>query len=426
MIKKKEDTKEEFLENIKKITDLINKNDNFFFYFSPDPDAVGVSIAFSLFLRQNYKDCVIFLPEGFDPNLDFLFDVASYNKIRIIKDVHKLKDILMQSKPVFVTCDTATHFLLPSFSEINKLKDEFCPKESIELDHHFGGDSEKIYEDSLTLFLKTNSSCEILAEVFDEIGKFENKNIDYIFPRNIVLSLLIGICFDTQFGKFVVDKENYDKWYHFLSDRLKSITWGNPKYLNSSKQVFDAINKMSETKEKVLKYLVDTSRTKKKVGLLILPPVGMYESLGPAGDSTCILSKIVTDLSNSLPEYAGRIGILIFYDNLAKVYFLKIRRSFSYKDYDLRDLEVLLKEIFEKDYLGGGGHSGATSFRINDIDRNDFIYKVEQFFDKVVEIITNLKNASIENNEDSIKKKKKKKSKEDDIKKNKKKKKNKK
>ncbi|HOV12903.1 MAG TPA: hypothetical protein PK771_01360 [Spirochaetota bacterium] len=387
MIKKQENTMEDIKINIFKIQEIIESHDNFFFYFSPDPDAVGVSIAFALYLRHMHKESAIYLPEGFDPNLDFLFDIASYNKIKIIKEFDKVLKHLKEYKPLFVTCDTATHFLLPHFNEINQIREKLCPKISVELDHHFGGDSEIIFENSITLFSKSNSSCEILAEFIETVGKNKFEHIDKMFPRNIVLSLLIGICFDTQFGKFVVDQNNYDKWFAFLSERLKEITYSNPKYLNSGTKVFEAINKMNETKLQILEDLVKKTRVLKNIGLLIIPPIGIYDSLAPSGDSTCILSKIVSDLSNLIPEFSGKIGILAYFDDVSRIYFLKIRRSYAYKDFDLREFESILTEIFGKEYMGGGGHAGATSFRLNYMERSEFIDKIEEFHIKVSKII---------------------------------------
>ena len=325
------------------------------------------------------KEVAIYLPEGFDPNLDFLFDIASYNKIKIIKDLDSVLKYLKKSKPLFITCDTATHFLLPHFKEINEIKTSLCPKDSIELDHHFGGDSEIIFDGSTTLFFKSNSSCEILAEFIETVGNSQSKDLDKMFPRNIVLSLLIGICFDTQFVKFVVDEDIYKKWFNFLSDRLKEITYSNPKYLDSGTKVFEAINKMNETKSQILEDLVKKSRVLKDIGLLIIPPIGIYDSLAPSGDSTCILSKIVSDLSNLIPEFGGKIGILAYFDDVSNIYFLKIRRSYTYKNYDLRDFEAVLTEIFGDSYIGGGGHAGATSFRLSYMEREVFTEKIEEF-----------------------------------------------
>jgi hypothetical protein len=39
----------------------------------------------------------------------------------------------------------------------------------------------------------------------------------------------------------------------------------------------------------------------------------------------------------------------------------------------------MLKHIFHHDFLGGGGHEGATSFRVSNMPREDYIKKLEKF-----------------------------------------------
>lgn len=362
---------------------IIESNSVFFFYFCPDPDAVGASVALALYLVRENKECIIFLPDGVDQNLDFILDIAKYNNIFILSEPNEVLNILKAKKPIFITCDTPTHFLLENFEKINSLKDASENNVSIEIDHHFGGDSEKIYKDSIAFFQTANSSCEIVADLLEMLNLDDPGNIeadfDITFPRNIVLSLLVGICFDTQFGKYITSKENYHRWFHLLSERLKWLTWGNPKYIRSSMQVYDAINRMSKAKSKIIKGLVKTSNIINNVGLLIVPPYGMYESISSSGDSTCILSKLVPDLSNRVPEYSGRVGILGYFDDVSELYFLKIRRSERFKKYDLRKAEKILADIFNEKFKGGGGHQGATSFRIENMTRSEFIKHINDF-----------------------------------------------
>ncbi|HOJ64260.1 MAG TPA: hypothetical protein PLE45_07545 [Spirochaetota bacterium] len=403
---KRDLTKEEFFSNIEKIKEIIKKNRFFFFYFSPDPDAVGCSVAFSLYLRQHYnKECYIYLPEGFDQNLDFLFDIAVYNNINVIKEIDVIYELIVNKEPVFVCCDTPTHFLLPEFEKINKLRESTGQKDSIEIDHHFGGDSEKIFEESTPLFSLANSCCEIFSEFLNIVGTKSNGEIDYnkFFPRNIVLSLLVGICFDTQFGKYVTNRELYEKWFYFLSDRLKWLTWGNPKYINNAEEVFATINKMSKTKQETLEKIAKKIKVINYTGLLLMPHIEKYESLAENKDSTCIFSKLITDLSNLVPERSGAVGILAFYDTVYKLYFYKIRRSLEFKEYDLREIEGILEEIFGAYFLGGGGHPGATSFRIAEIPREEFDEKTIIFHRKLSEV---LKDYISENFIEKIKNKK--------------------
>lgn len=422
MDRKRELSKEEFISNVEDIKDIIKKNKFFFFYFSPDPDAVGCSIAFALYLRQHNKECYIYLPGGFDRNLDFLFDIAVYNNINVIKEIDIIYELIVNKEPIFICCDTPTHFLLPEFDKINKLRVSTNQKNSIEIDHHFGGDSEQIFENSTPLYMIANSCCEIFSEFLVIAETKSNGEIDNnkVFPRNIVLSLLVGLCFDTQFGKYVTSRELYDKWFFFLSDRLKWLTWGNPKYINNAEEVFETINKMGKVKKETLDKVTSNIKVKNYIGLLIIPPIDKYESLADNKDSTCVFSKLLPDLSNIIPEKSGAVGILAFYDTVYKLYFYKIRRSLEFKEYDLRNLETILEEIFDAYFLGGGGHPGATSFRIAEIERKEFEEKTEIFHNRVSNLIKDyisedfIKKIGEKSNSDQIKsgtkKKKKKKS----------------
>ena len=378
----------DFLKNSIKIMNELNNNNTFLFYFNHDPDAIGSSLALALFLQHQKKESIIYLPGGTESTLDFILDIVEYNHIIIEKDINKAEEILRNKKPVIITTDTATHLLLPNFDIINKLiiEEKLI---TIEIDHHFGGDSENVYNDSITLFKNTNSTCEIIAEFLEFIGKEENENLDndIIFPRNIVLSLLVGICFDTQLGKFVNNKKVYNKWFDFLSERLEWLTWGSPKIIRSAMQVFEAINKISRNKRKIISDIVKNTKIINKVGLLMIPPYEKYQSLDKNGDPTCILAKIIPDLANKVPEYSGTIGITAFFDTVLLTYFIKVRRSYKFKKYDLRNCETSLKNLFGDKYLGGGGHEGATSFRVSEMDRSDFIKKIKLFHNNLAKIV---------------------------------------
>jgi hypothetical protein len=315
-----------------------------------------------------------------------------------------VKSIVENKNAVIISCDTPTHFLLPN----NELMLTFLDEEAqtyIEIDHHFGADSEQTFRNAVTLFAKTNSCCEIIAEFFAVVGfginglsndeanemrktkELTSIDFDRYFPRNIVLSLLVGICFDTHFGKFVTNKDSYDRWFSLLSARLTDLTWGDARKISSSQMVFDTINRMNDTKRKTLeRYVVKTS-VSKGIGLLIMPPVDKYESLAKSKDSTCVFCKLTGDFSNMVPDYAGAIGIFAYYDNLYQLYYIKVRRTAEFKEYDLRNLESLFNKVFNAYFLGGGGHEGATSFRVADIGRVAFVRKIKQFRDELVDLI---------------------------------------
>ncbi len=388
-MEKKETPEENIKLNLSKLLSCIENNCCFLFYFSPDPDAIGASLAMSLYLRSINKKSAMLIPDGMDKNLNFLNEIAIYNGIDILTSKDTLFNFLL-NKPIIIIPDTPTHYLLPYFDELSDYFSIVENKENvIEVDHHFKGDSEQIFTESLTFFINCNSVCEIIAEFLSYISCENLKSIDYdvYFPRNIILSLLVGICFDTQFGKFIHNQEVFDKWFTPLSNRLTKITWNNELYLSSSRHIFDTINQMSEEKNKVLNQLSSKTFIYNKTGLLLMPYTEKYKSLSDRGDSTCVFSKLITDISNIIPELSGYVGIFAYFDTISLNYFIKIRRSQVYSGYDLRNIEDLLKECFGNDFLGGGGHEGAVSFRISAIERYDFTVKINHLHKKISKLI---------------------------------------
>jgi len=385
MIKKKLFSDKIFETNAYKFISEIDNNSDFLFYFSPDPDAIGASIAISLYLSKKSKNSTIFLPDIINPNLDFLLKIAVYNNIYIISDLEEMIKLINNKNVTVITCDTPSHYLLPDFNQIKKKFHHNKNIYFIEIDHHFSGDSEKIFKNSLSLFKKSNSTSEIVAELFEIIGKTNNSMnyIDMMFPRNIVLSLLVGICFDTQFGKFVIDGCLFEKWFDLLSHRLVNLSWGSKKYIQTAEEVFNKINEISISKKNVINKLLDELIIINSIGLLILPEYNKYESLSDDCDPTCILYKIIPDLTNMAAEKSRKIGIVAFYDDSLELYLIKVRRSSLFNSFDIRKIDKLLKKIFKNSFLGGGGHEGATSFKIKKIDRCQFINDLKKFQDQL-------------------------------------------
>ena len=93
---------------------------------------------------------------------------------------------------------------------------------------------------------------------------------------------------------------------------------------------------------------------------------------------------ILNFLLNSVPEKSGNAGIVVFEGQNADghdCFFIKIRRAVKFSGIDLRTAEDKLKELFGDLYMGGGGHAGATSFRIHPLDEKEFLEKLEHLFE---------------------------------------------
>lgn len=380
-------SKEEFICNARKIQSLIDKRDNFFFYFSPDFDSVCSSLSFVLYLKRIKKNALIYLPLEKDESYDFLLKIADYNCVSVISDLDELKNELESKEYVFVILDTPNKKLLPGFDIVNAIFNSYKQKDSIEMDHHFGNDSEIIYPDSLSLFKYANSCCDIIADFFWECGMETASNsvdMDEFFPRNIVLTLLTGICSDTQMGKFcpIADERN---WLEILTDRLNLLTWEDSDNFRTPAEIFDVINKKNKAKSIVIERMMKTGKFQNGLGLLVFPNVGKTDNLLAGQDLFCSLEDVSDDLVNLLPEEAGKVGIFVYFDSKKEKYMIKIRRSAVFHELDLRQLDVILIDLFGKDFCGGGGHPGAVSFRVSsEVKYEKFVGKINVLFSSVL------------------------------------------
>ena len=61
--------------------------------------------------------------------------------------------------------------------------------------------------------------------------------------------------------------------------------------------------------------------------------------------------------------------------------FIKLRRAIDYDGFDLREVEGPIKKAFSFNYMGGGGHSGAVSFRVNSLGEEDFLLQFKPVAD---------------------------------------------
>ena len=61
--------------------------------------------------------------------------------------------------------------------------------------------------------------------------------------------------------------------------------------------------------------------------------------------------------------------------------FIKLRRSTEYDGLDLRQVEDPIKKAFDGYYMGGGGHSGAASYRVASHNEKEFFLRFQPVVD---------------------------------------------
>lgn len=378
-------------ENLEHAASLIQSNETFLFSADIDPDSVGAMLSLALYLRVMGKQVYIVLSNSLGENLDHLEKMIEYNNIHTLRNADEIagvKDVI----DTVIFCDTANSKLVPFFPYISEhlLSRNISV---IEIDHHFGADSEKLTDQAVTLFQKANATTEITGELLKKIHQ-NNPDLPHPFnQRNIVISILTGILGDTMGGRVVPHKQSYVQWMGTLGNKLKRNTrWRKPNGVRSGddrktkfwnpQQIQEYLTRLSREQEiciHALKKRRVVDGDVESLNLLNSTYSEVNEFCRPF-DSPWFF-YILSFLLNLIPDPSAKVGFLYFHGKNAEdkdCIYIKMRRSSQYSGIDLRTTETHLRSIFQDKYMGGGGHAGAVSFRVHLHDENQFLVNFEQ------------------------------------------------
>jgi len=381
-------------DNLRNAINIINTSESFLFSGDIDPDSVGSMLSLSLYLNQLEKKVFLILPEKLGENLDFFEKIIKYNAITIIRNKDQIQAIKDEVETV-IFCDTANTKLLPYYSYLSKNILVRKPK-VIEIDHHFGADSEELTNYGIKLFRKANANTEIVGKILLAYHEEYRQGPNPFDQRNIILGLITGLLGDTMGGKVIPFKEDYDYWMGILENSLKNITrWrefdGERKTDNRNskfgdpKQILKYLNRLTDEQEAYLNFLNKRVELKEQIGFLNLLPSTQEEVKNIFKNfNSYWFSDILNFILNSVPEKTGCAGMVVFEGKNADgedCFFIKLRRAIKFSSIDLRSTESILKELFGEQYMGGGGHAGAVSFRIQKMDEKEFLTRIEKIFE---------------------------------------------
>lgn len=383
-----------WISNLDRAVSLIGEKENFLFCGDIDPDSVGSMVSLALFLRLMDKQAAVILPNGLNENLSYLTNILNHNSIRILNTEHEIRD-LRKSVEVVIICDTANAKLIP-FSPT--LQEEFVQKsvQVIEVDHHFGADSEAVTEGGIKLFREANATTEIIGELLQNLARKFPETTDPFSQRNILIGLITGLLGDTASGKAILFQKDFDYWMKKLGGRLTQNTrWRKTKNGRSG----DSKNSKFDTPEQIREYLdcltiqqeeylaVLMNRIDRQDGFgflnLMSSAYEEVENICKPNDSDWF-ADILGFLLNRVPEETGKVGVVYYNGKNAEgedCVFIKLRRSTEYDGFDLRQMEDPIKKAFDGRYMGGGGHSGAASFRVASHDEKDFFLRFKPVAD---------------------------------------------
>ena len=370
--------------NIATALDVIKKSEAFLFAGDLDGDSVGSMIALALYFRLLGKKTHIVLAEGLGDNLDFLQKIIKFNSLHTLSSIQDITGIRNHIDTV-VFFDTANTKLVPLYSTI---KEHILLKKPpvIEIDHHFGADSEEMTDYGIKLFRLANANTEIIAEILSLLSREYPDLSDPFSQRNILIALITGISWDTLGGHVVPYKEDYQHWITRLGTDLEDATWtpsaAEPAETRKQKfgqpeDVIEYMNYLDAEKQGCIDSI--TARIRIDHGIASL---NLLSSTYSEVQDVCRnygsdwFDELRTFLLNIVPEKAGKIGI-VYYEGQntegVDCIFIKARRAIGYKDFDLRRLEDDIRSAFsEEKYMGGGGHPGAVSFRVDHMPDPEF------------------------------------------------------
>ena len=384
---------------------LIRSGQTFLFSGDIDKDSLGTMISLALYLKQLQKKVYIIIPIPLAGHLDYLEKIIAYNLIPILKTQEDLEKVSDEIDSV-IFCDTANAKLVPYFSQIANTIEKH-KLAVLEIDHHFGTDSEELIAGEVKLLRKCNAttelSAELLTRLFEEISGAPHP----FHQHNIVISLLTGLFGDTVGGSVIPFRDRYDYWVQYLDkflhrDRDQHSISENfspgEKVLNfrSADDILNYLNRLTDEQELCLEVL----RKRIKITTTGLGFINLLNSIHPEIQEVCQpfdspwFADFLAILLNIIPEEGGKVGVVCFHGKNAdkeNCMFIKVRRAAEYADIDLRNLEVEIKNKFGNLYMGGGGHPGAVSFRVHAHEEVKFLSVLEGIISFLEQEINDLK-----------------------------------
>jgi len=325
---------------------------------SPDEDCVASLVGFALLVSKFGKTPTIFFSQLMTKQYEYLLNICRYNSISIATTFGP------EDGPVdaIAIIDTPK----PEMLDTNPYIDSLIADDTIvtiEIDHHIGADGAYNGQEGYLLVMEASSAAELVGHLALKLSNrpklLEQYQIGELFSRNVVLALLTGIISDTNMGQFLKsrrEKRYYEIFSNMFNNMLTKDTVKETNFANM-KELFAELNHLTSKEEACYRRMMKKRRRSKCVAYVFLEKPEM-EMLWRTYDADTIVSvsRTVTD---NLAEESGVLGMVAYYDNpdSSDLVQFRIRRSRTYKGYDLRNLLEVLS------IANGGGHEGAIGFR---------------------------------------------------------------
>ncbi len=325
---------------------------------SPDEDCVSSLVGISLILSKFGRNPVIYLGTALSHQYQYLLNICKYNSITIVNSFSRA-DFPVDA--MFIV-DTPKPSMLDTNPEIEALILDPAVRK-IEIDHHIGADGAYSGDKGYRLVTAASSAAELVGHLALKLnGKprvLKQFQINELFSRNLVLSLLTGIIADSNMGAFLKSRRE-QRYYAIFSSMFNTMlardTTKDSNFADM-KQIYSEINTLSTKEEQCYSFIMKREHRSRSIAYVVLTREDTRKLYREFDADTIV--AVTRSVADKLAEESGKLGLVAYYDNpaLSELVQFRVRRSQSYKSYDLR--QILTRLAIEN----GGGHEGAIGFR---------------------------------------------------------------
>ena len=375
---------------IENILAAVNKRDFFMVmgHIHPDEDCISSMIAVGLLLSKFSKTVYVLIPEKINDNYKYLLNICRYNAIGLINNNKNIPDNI---STIFFM-DTPKPDMREVFkgsAEIYKRKDLL----KIEIDHHLEADSGYIGDKGYCFVDEASSASELVGMLAFKLKNNQNLinkyNMQDIFSRNFVLTVLTGIIGDSKMGKYL--KTRREKWFYGLFSSMfeEMLTNKTHKFsgnFSTMDEVFSALQQLSREEDECFSIIMEQKvNLSPKIGTVIVTREVIKTLRMKFGHETLV--SVARYAADFLAEYSHLLSLVVYYDDQkdSNLIQFRVRRSHSYKILDLR---TILKEF---SISNGGGHPGAIGFRIPETEISDINEYVNSLVNGIEVLMENVK-----------------------------------
>ena len=328
---------------------------------NPDEDCIASMIALSLLLSKFSKTASLYISKKINSHFEYLLNICKYNFI----NVYRAGDTIPFTPKTIAVLDTPK----PSMLEISPQVSDFMnDPESvvIEIDHHLKADSSYIGDAGYCLVDEASSASELVGLLGFKLQKdaelMKSYQIEDLFSRNFVLSVLTGIIGDSKMGKYL--KTNRERRFYrvfsmMFDELLASKTKESSGNFSTMEEVFTELERLSEKEDAFFNYMIRRKETLSPYiySIVLTADDVPFIAENFSNDTVVTVARYTADM---LAEESGYVSLIVYYEdpqNSPLIQF-RMRRSQAFQGLDLREILDYFK------LKNGGGHPGAIGFRI--------------------------------------------------------------